>query len=269
MDPASPGALTPAGATPDPAPPPGAPTPAGGALRRLRRERDRAGRRRAPLAASLALHAGLLVLLQLARQGEPGRVPAARSSPVEASPARPAFCRELRPRPEPIRPELAELAREPEAPLLPAPEPLDPSLPGDVPATEGPPPPRLPLDAASAWPRRRPAPPPSAPALAPTPPAPEAAPPGEEERPPEVLERVEPRYPARCRRLGHAGTAVVRLLVLEDGTPGEATLVASAGCQDLDQAALTAALGFRFAPARRGGRPVPRAGEVAFHFRPE
>jgi protein TonB len=76
----------------------------------------------------------------------------------------------------------------------------------------------------------------------------------------------EPRYPASCRRLGHAGTAVVRVEVGADGRPGRADIVRSAGCAELDRAALDALRRSRFRPARRGGVAVASVLEQRIRF---
>jgi len=65
-----------------------------------------------------------------------------------------------------------------------------------------------------------------------------------------------PRYPPSCRRLGHAGTAIVRVEVREDCRPGRVELIQSAGCAELDRSALDALRRARFRPAQSFGRPV-------------
>lgn len=176
-----------------------------------------------------------------------------------------------------------QLATSPEPPALPEPADLvdDPS-PLTVPAgTTFPAPPPTP-DLTWQGPERAPTPAPAQAAPAPVPPdpapparapapdpAPAAVPPGEPLAPAQVLERVEPHYPARCLRRGHGGTAVVRVRVGLDGRAHDPQLVRSAGCPELDQAALAAVAGYRFSPATRGGVPAETSEELAFRFQPQ
>jgi protein TonB len=78
---------------------------------------------------------------------------------------------------------------------------------------------------------------------------------------------LRPVYPASCRRQRHEGLAVVRVRVEADGRPGKVELVESAGCPELDRAALEAVRRARFRPARRRGSPVPWTIEQPFRFR--
>jgi protein TonB len=77
---------------------------------------------------------------------------------------------------------------------------------------------------------------------------------------------LRPVYPLACRRASHEGTAVVRVVIGEDGKPLRVEIVRSAGCRELDEAALDAARTARFRPARRWGRPVVSAIEQPFRF---
>lgn len=62
-------------------------------------------------------------------------------------------------------------------------------------------------------------------------------------------------YPAEARRRGIEGEVTARLLVREDGSIGDATIVHSAGAS-LDEAVLEAVRTLRCEPARLGNRPV-------------
>jgi protein TonB len=77
----------------------------------------------------------------------------------------------------------------------------------------------------------------------------------------------EPRYPASCRRLGHEGSAVVRVEVGADGRVGRADVVRSAGCIELDRSAAAALRAARFRPALRFGRPAASVVEQRVRFR--
>lgn len=105
-----------------------------------------------------------------------------------------------------------------------------------------------------------------------TPPAPIAPPEPQEEAqpddtPPRVLERVAPVYPALARRLGIEGRVTLELALDVEGVPQDARVAESSGRADLDAAAREAALQWRFAPARRGGQPVPSEVKVVIEFR--
>jgi protein TonB len=116
---------------------------------------------------------------------------------------------------------------------------------------------------------RRPEPAPAA-EPAPAPPSPPAAPPPTAERPASVASagaaRVErasplasnqrPAYPAESRRLGEQGTVALLLTLGTDGSVVRVALESSSGSPRLDEAAVSAAWGWRFRPATRDGVPV-------------
>jgi protein TonB len=76
-----------------------------------------------------------------------------------------------------------------------------------------------------------------------------------------------PPYPANARRLGISGTALLEILVAEDGRVGEVVVKESAGHPDLDQAAADAVRRWRFEPARRGAEAVAMWVRLPFVFR--
>lgn len=65
-----------------------------------------------------------------------------------------------------------------------------------------------------------------------------------------------PAYPRQSRRLREEGTVVLELLILEDGTVGEAKVETSSGYSRLDDTALTAVKRWRYVPATRAGKPI-------------
>lgn len=73
---------------------------------------------------------------------------------------------------------------------------------------------------------------------------------------PRVLRDVKPQYSARALKAGIQGTVLLDLLVDADGTVADVRVVRSLD-PDLDANAVSAARGWRFAPATRGGVPVP------------
>lgn len=78
-----------------------------------------------------------------------------------------------------------------------------------------------------------------------------------------------PPYPPAARRLGQHGVVLVRVYVNREGRPDEVRLARSSGVEALDEAALGAVSGWRFAPARRGAEPVASWIEVPVRFRLE
>ncbi len=92
-----------------------------------------------------------------------------------------------------------------------------------------------------------------------------------EARPPRYglagLANPAPAYPWLARRNGEEGRVVVRVTVDAAGRAAMTELARSSGHQRLDRAALEALERWRFAPAERGGRPVPGTVEVPVTFR--
>lgn len=66
-----------------------------------------------------------------------------------------------------------------------------------------------------------------------------------------------PEYPAAALRQGLEGLVRLDLEIGADGRVGRVTLVQSSGHSVLDRAAAEAVQRWRFAPARRGGEPIP------------
>lgn len=80
----------------------------------------------------------------------------------------------------------------------------------------------------------------------------------------EPIARVTPTYPRRARRRGVEGIVQVKMSVSAAGAASDAVVVSSSGSDDLDRAAVEAALGTRFRPGTRGGSAV--SGEVVLTF---
>lgn len=76
-----------------------------------------------------------------------------------------------------------------------------------------------------------------------------------------------PIYPPLARRRGWQGVVVIKVLVLEDGSPCNIELHQASGYQLLDKAALKAVQKWHFVPATRDG--IPTVGEVIIpvHFK--
>jgi TonB family protein len=77
---------------------------------------------------------------------------------------------------------------------------------------------------------------------------------------------LRPVYPRSCLRARHQGTSVVRAFLGEDGRPVRVEILRSAGCPELDRAALDAMLHARYRPARSWGRPVASTVDQPFQF---
>lgn len=67
-----------------------------------------------------------------------------------------------------------------------------------------------------------------------------------------------PAYPMVARRMGWQGRVVLNVEVLASGLPGQVKLHQSSGHDVLDNAALQAVRGWRFAAARQGGQVVSK-----------
>jgi protein TonB len=66
--------------------------------------------------------------------------------------------------------------------------------------------------------------------------------------------------------MGYEGTVVLEVLVLGEGTVGEARMVRSCGYPLLDSAALEAVRAWRFAPGTRAGEKVAMWIKIPVNF---
>ena len=71
----------------------------------------------------------------------------------------------------------------------------------------------------------------------------------------DYLQNPKPPYPPLSKRLGEQGRVLVRVLIGSDGNAQKAEIQLSSGFERLDQAALAAAMRWRYLPGRRGGTP--------------
>lgn len=81
--------------------------------------------------------------------------------------------------------------------------------------------------------------------------------------PPRLVRNSEPRYPEGKRATGEAASVVLTLVISPEGKVERASVASSAG-PDFDAAALEAAEGLSFEPARRGDAPI--ASKIAFRY---
>lgn len=80
------------------------------------------------------------------------------------------------------------------------------------------------------------------------------------------LRNPAPAYPALSRRLREQGRVLLRVRVDESGLAREVRIETSSGSERLDHAALEAVRQWRFAPARRGDRPIEGMALVPITF---
>ncbi len=85
--------------------------------------------------------------------------------------------------------------------------------------------------------------------------------------PPRLLDNVAPVYPEAARAEGLTATVSLRLAIDEQGNVTEAEVLEPAG-HGFDEAARDAALQLRFAPATRGGKPIPARVRHSVSFAP-
>ena len=86
-------------------------------------------------------------------------------------------------------------------------------------------------------------------------------------RPPKVINWTDPPYPDHARQQGIEGTVVLRLIVSEEGLPGNIMVGRSSGHAALDQAAIAHVRKARFSPGLKEGQPVPMTISFRVKFR--
>ena len=82
---------------------------------------------------------------------------------------------------------------------------------------------------------------------------------------PLLVKEVTPSYPAQLKGTGIEGTVRLECIVREDGTTGEARVIAAVH-PVLDREALKALGEWRYLPARKDGKPVPMRVDVEIVF---
>lgn len=90
--------------------------------------------------------------------------------------------------------------------------------------------------------------------------------PSEPDEPARATHRPAPEYPAVAQRRGIEGYVTVRLRIDERGRVSDAVVVESQPPNVFDQTALRTVRSYRFAPARRGGRPVATTLQQTIRF---
>ena len=82
---------------------------------------------------------------------------------------------------------------------------------------------------------------------------------------PRPIERIMPVYPERALKERVRGGVTLKVLVSESGVPLTAQVEKGVRA-DIDRAAISAAMQWRFEPARKGGRAVRTFATVSFSF---
>lgn len=153
-----------------------------------------------------------------------------------------------------------EPAAQPRQLPRPAPRPASPLLAASASAA-------TPADAVAPLPDPRPvAPEPEPSSPLPAPPVPAAPVVLSAELSATCAERPSPAYPAASRRLGEAGTVLVRVELDEAGRVAAARIAASSGHPRLDEAGLAAVRTWHCTPARRNGQAVRAVALQPFRF---
>ena len=80
---------------------------------------------------------------------------------------------------------------------------------------------------------------------------------------------VPPYYPAAAREQGWQGTALLKVLVLKNGSVGSLEIKRSSGYAILDRSALKAVKDWKFVPAQKDGQPIEMGVEIPVTFRLE
>ncbi len=80
------------------------------------------------------------------------------------------------------------------------------------------------------------------------------------------LNNPRPSYPMVARRMGWEGKVVLNVEVLAEGSCGAVNVFRSSGHEVLDNAAVATVKGWRFTPAKRGGRSITQWFKVPINF---
>ena len=83
---------------------------------------------------------------------------------------------------------------------------------------------------------------------------------------PIAAQNAPPEYPRDAQRRGQSGRVLLRVEVSADGTATNVDFVQRSGSPELDRAAMNAVRKWRFAPARRDGKPVASSVNVPVDF---
>lgn len=166
--------------------------------------------------------------------------------------------------------EKVEEKKEEEKPIeksLPEPVKEETPLPKEEPKPEPPPPPKEePKPTPPSPPKEEPKPQPPAPPPQPATPPPVAPRQAAIDAPPRPRKAIKPDYPRGARARGEQGEVELEIEVGANGRVTSARVVHSSGYPELDGAALAAARGARFVPAKSGRKAVASTARLKLHF---
>ncbi|TKR33381.1 energy transducer TonB [Luteimonas gilva] len=83
---------------------------------------------------------------------------------------------------------------------------------------------------------------------------------------PLAAQNEQPEYPRDAQRRGLSGRVVLRVDVGADGTATNVDFLQRSGAPELDRAAMSAVRKWRFAPAKRDGKPIASSVRVPVDF---
>ena len=85
--------------------------------------------------------------------------------------------------------------------------------------------------------------------------------------PPKPKRNIKPDYPKGARQRGEQGDVVLEIRVNAEGTVDDVKVATSSGFAELDEAAVRAAKGAKFSPARSGHDPVASTARLKLQFK--
>ena len=85
--------------------------------------------------------------------------------------------------------------------------------------------------------------------------------------PPKPKRNIKPDYPKGARQRGEQGDVVLEIRVNAEGTVDDVKVATSSGFAELDEAAVRAAKGAKFSPARSGHDPVASTARLKLSFK--
>ena len=85
--------------------------------------------------------------------------------------------------------------------------------------------------------------------------------------PPKPRRNIKPDYPKGARQRGEQGDVILEIRVNAEGTVDDVKVAVSSGFAELDEAAIRAAKGAKFSPARSGHDPVASTARLKLQFK--
>ena len=85
--------------------------------------------------------------------------------------------------------------------------------------------------------------------------------------PPRPRRNIRPDYPKGARQRGEQGDVILEIRVNAEGTVDDVKIATSSGFAELDEAAVRAAKGAKFSPARSGHDPIASTARLKLQFK--